>query len=509
MSSQNEIDAAIALSRFGLGATGAGIAPIVKDPRGLLRQEITERLLPMPVGPDLKPTPDLMQELYAFNDRRKAENEAKLKEKQAQAQQAAQMPPPTASHPAAAPQMAANQIGPAPAGMAKPENAMAPAAPAAAAPKKEEPYRPYQIFLAEADARFNGTIHEPQIGFPERLTWFWSNHFAISVDKGEPDRVLAGAYEREAIRPNLFGKFYDMLVAVETHPAMIEFLDNQQSIGPNSKAGLKNKRGLNENLARETMELHTLGVNGGYSQADVTSLARIITGWTVAGRQAKDGQPGTFHFNANAHEPGDQVLIGHTFPDTGLNQGKDALLMLARHPSTAKFISYKLARHFVADNPPPTLVNHLAETFTKTDGDLSAVYLALISAPESWQPKQTKIRTPLEFMFAMLRASTEQQPIQRIVSGLSALGQPLWAPSGPNGFGDVAPAWASSEGLATRIDIAAIAASAMPLPADPRAFIEKAFGPILSNPTRQAVARAETRNQGLAIAFLSPEFQRR
>lgn len=500
MSSQNEIDAAIALSRFGLGATGTGIAPIVRDPRGALKEEITERLLSMPVGPDLKPTPDLMQELYAFNDRRKAEREAKAKEAQPAPQPAAATP---------APHMAANQMGANPAGMAKPENAMAPAPSAAAAPKKEEPYRPYQIFLAEADARFNGTIHEPKIGFPERLTWFWANHFAISVDKGEPDRVLAGAYEREAIRPNLFGKFYDMLVAVETHPAMIEFLDNQQSIGPNSKAGLKNKRGLNENLARETMELHTLGVHGGYTQADVTSLARIITGWTIAGRQAKDGQPGTFVFNANAHEPGDQMLLGKTFPDTGLTQGKDALLMLARHPSTAKFISWKLARHFVADNPPVTLVNHLAETFTKTDGDLSAVYLALISAPESWQPKQTKVRTPLEFIFAMLRASSEQQPIQRTISALNALGQPLWAPSGPNGFGDVGPAWASSEGLATRIDIAAIAAGAMPLPTDPRAFMDKAFGPILSNPTRQAVARAETRNQGLAIAFLSPEFQRR
>lgn len=498
MSSQNEIDAAIALSRFGLGATGSGIAPIVKDPRAALKEEITERLLPMPVGPDLKPTPELMQELYAFNDRRKAERDAKAKEA-------------VPAAPTAGPQMAQNQMGSTPQGMAKPDNAMAPAAPATAVatPKKEEPYRPYQIFLAEADARFNGTIHEPKIGFPERLTWFWANHFAISVDKGEPDRVLAGAYEREAIRTNLFGKFYDMLVAVETHPAMIEFLDNQQSIGPNSKAGLKNKRGLNENLARETMELHTLGVNGGYTQADVTSLARIITGWSIAGRQAKLGEAGTFVFNANAHEPGDQVLLGKTFPDTGLNQGKDALLMLARHPSTARFIAFKLARHFVADNPPPPLVNRLAETFIKTDGDLSAVYLALISSPESWQPKQTKVRTPLEFMFAMLRASAEQQPIQRIVSALNALGQPLWAPSGPNGFGDVAPAWASSEGLATRIDIAAIAASAMPLPTDPRAFLDKAFGPILSEPTRQAVARAETRNQGLAIAFLSPEFQRR
>jgi uncharacterized protein (DUF1800 family) len=384
--------------------------------------------------------------------------------------------------------------------------ASAPQGKPVAAPKPPEdvPY-PRRIFLAEVEARFNGTIHEPLIGFPERLTWFWANHFAISADKGEPDRILAGAFEREAIRPNLFGKFYDMLVEVETHPAMLMFLDNQASIGPNSKAGQKNKRGLNENLARETMELHTLGVNGGYTQADVTTLARIITGWTVAGRQAKLGASGTFVFNANAHEPGDQTLLGHAFPDTGVTQGKDALLMLARHPSTAKHIAFKLARHFIADVPPPALVNRLADTFAKTDGDLSAVYLALVSSPEAWTPAQTKMRTPLEFIFAILRASGEKQPVQKIVGGLNALGQPIWAPSGPNGFGDTSAAWASAEGLATRIDVAAIAAGAVPAAVDPRTFLENS----LSDHTRLAVSRAETRNQGLAIAFLSPEFQRR
>ena len=255
---------------------------------------------------------------------------------------------------------------------------------------KPVPPWPQQVFLAEAKARFSGTVHVPQIGFGERLAMFWANHFAISAAKGPHVRVIAGAFEREAIRPHVFGRFADMLLAVETHPAMLFFLDNQQSFGPNSVAGQNRKRGLNENLAREILELHTLGVNGGYTQDDVTSLARIITGWTVVGREGRLGPPGTFAFFANAHEPGDQRLLGKTYVDAGFEQGRAALMDLARHPATATHVAVKLARHFISDDPPKALIDKLATTFKATEGDLAAVSTALVEAEESWAPDARK-----------------------------------------------------------------------------------------------------------------------
>ena len=229
-----------------------------------------------------------------------------------------------------------------------------------------------KTFRAEALARLQRAVIA-DCGFTERLVAFWSNHFCISANKGELARIWAGSFEREAIRPHVLGRFADMLKAVEQHPAMLFFLDNQQSLGPDSRAGQNRKRGLNENLAREIMELHTLGVGGGYTQDDVTSLARIITGWTFAGRQGQLGAPGSFVFNANAHQPGPQRLLGKTYEDNGVAQGEAALADIARHPSTAKFIATKFARHFVADDPPPALVARLQDIFHKTDGDLRAL----------------------------------------------------------------------------------------------------------------------------------------
>jgi uncharacterized protein (DUF1800 family) len=374
--------------------------------------------------------------------------------------------------------------------------------------------RPQLVFLAEVDARFNGTMREPLIGFPERLAMFWANHFAVAVSKGPGVRVTAGAFEREAIRAHLFGRFEDMLLAVETHPAMLAFLDNAQSIGPDSRAGARSKRGLNENLAREIMELHTLGVDGGYSQRDVTSLARIITGWTVerdqkAAHGVPLGQPGTFVFNANAHEPGTQSLLGVSYPDNGVQQGRAALRALAYHPSTARHIATKLARYFVADSPPPALVARLADTFTRTRGDLSAVYLALIGSDEAWTSELVKMRSPQEYVVALLRATGEKPKPQAIAGTLNALGQPIWNPPGPNGFSDKVDAWASSEGLATRIDVANLMAAATPGSDDPRRFARGILGPLMSPQTDQAMARAADRKQALSLAYLSPEFQRR
>jgi uncharacterized protein (DUF1800 family) len=488
MASSTDFDAALVLSRFGLGANSSGVVSVGPKPRDALKDEIVQRFVPMPAGDELKSSQDLLVALYAFEQEQKAERERQPKPAAVPGPAMTMSPPAGPMEPSPPANTAVNRVTPA---------------------KPNGPRLPQRVFLAEVDARFNGTIRQPVIGFGERLAMFWANHFAVAVSKGQGLRVLAGAFEREAIRPHIFGRFADMLLAVETHPAMLLFLDNQQSVGPDSKAGINRKRGLNENLARETLELHTLGVDGGYTQTDVTDLARIITGWTVVGRQARLGEPGTFVFNPNAHEPGSETLLGHSYADTGIEQGRSALRDLARHPATATHIATKLARYFVADVPPPSLVQKLAATFTKTDGDLSAVYLALIGAEEAWNPKLAKVRSPLEYIVALLRATDERPKPNVITNALNAMGQPFWSPSGPNGYSDTTDAWASSEGLSTRIDVAGLFANAAPPEADPRRVATDSFGALLSPETLQAVSRAETRNQGLAIAFLSPEFQRR
>ena len=322
--------------------------------------------------------------------------------------------------------------------------------------------------------------------------------------------MWAGAFEREAIRPHVLGRFADMLKAVEQHPAMLFFLDNQQSLGPDSRAGQNRKRGLNENLAREIMELHTLGVGGGYSQQDVTSLARIITGWTFAGRQGQLGTPGSFVFNANAHQPGSQQLLGKIYGDAGVAQGEAALADLARHPSTAKFIATKLARHFVADEPPAALVARLQRMFGDSDGDLKKVTAALLDSDEAWKAPLTKLRSPYEFLVAAgrLLARIPEDPALYL-NGLNQLGQPLWAPVGPNGFPDTNAAWAAPEGMKLRLDISAQLASRVVGNIEPRDLLELVAGEAASAETRQAIERAETRQQAVALLLMSPEFQRR
>jgi uncharacterized protein (DUF1800 family) len=474
MTNPADLDAALALSRFGLGARDGSLASIAKNPRGALREEASGRALLQPTGPALKPTSDLLVELVGFLKEQKKQRDRQA----ASGTEAVAAPPP---------------------GMAAGNMQQKPPAPGL----------PQEVFLAEVDARFNGTMREPVIGFGERLALFWANHFAVAVGKGPQVRILAGAFEREAIRPHVFGRFEDMLLAVETHPAMLVFLDNQQSVGPDSRASGRGKRGLNENLAREIMELHTLGVDGGYTQRDVTSLSRIITGWTVVGPEGRLGAPGTFAFNRAAHEPGSEALLGVSYSDDGVGQGRAALRDLAHHPATARHIALKLARHFAADTPPPDLVASLAATFTKTRGDLAAVYQTLIMSEEAWNPRLVKIRSPLEYLVALLRASGERPKPNLIVGALNAMGQPLWNPSGPNGFPDTVDAWASSEGLGTRIEVASLVANVTPGRDDPRRFAAETLGALLSPDTQHAIARAETKAQAVSIAYLSPEFQRR
>jgi uncharacterized protein (DUF1800 family) len=388
-----------------------------------------------------------------------------------------------------------------------------PANPAMQPNTAKPPQQPLNIiqktFRAEALARLQrATLAE--CGFVERLVVFWSNHFCISANKGGLARMWAGSFEREAIRPYVLGRFGDMLKAVEQHPAMLFFLDNQQSLGPDSRAGQNRNRGLNENLAREIMELHTLGVGGGYTQDDVTSLARIITGWTFAGRQGQLGQPGTFVFNANAHQPGSQPVMGKIYEAGGVAQGEAVLADIARHLSTAKFIATKFARHFVADDPPPALVTRLQDSFTKTDGDLKALALTLVDSGEAWDAPLTKVRSPYEFLVASgrLLARIPEDP-GRYLGGLNVLGQPLWSPAGPNGFPDSNAAWAAPEGIKLRLDIAAQIASRLAEGIDPRDLLEVAAADAASEETRRTIERAETRQQALALLLMSPEFQRR
>jgi len=509
--------ALVALNRFGFGARGGASGDLVNaasDPRGFVKAELARASGALLEAPGLQSTQQLGLAVFAYQDQVKQAREA------AKAAAPAETPAPTEQKPAlrrnlslnaAATEIAGQMTEAKPADDAVRPEAMQPnaAAPPAAKPAPQPLNVIQKTFRAEALARLQrATLVE--CGFTERLVVFWSNHFCISASKGELARIWAGAFEREAIRPHVLGRFTDMLRAVEQHPAMLFFLDNQQSLGPDSRAGQNRKRGLNENLAREIMELHTLGVGGGYTQDDVTSLARIITGWTFAGRQGQLGPPGSFVFNSNAHQPGPQLLLGKTYEPTGLAQGEAALADIARHPSTANFIATKFVRHFVADDPPPALVARLRDVFVKTDGDLKALAMALVDSDEAWQAPLTKMRSPYDFLVASgrLLARVPEDP-SRYLNGLNLLGQPLWSPAGPNGFPDTNAAWAAPEGMKLRLDIAAQIGSRLGSNIDPLDLLEFAAADAASIETRRAVERAESRQQALALLLMSPEMQRR
>jgi uncharacterized protein (DUF1800 family) len=515
--------ALVALNRFGFGARGGAAGDFVNaasDPRGFVKAELSRPSGVLLEVPGLLSTPALGAAVFAYQFETQQAREAAAKSGASPASEAAPAQP-AADAKAQKRNLSLNSIamdisGKEPA-MKTSDNssgneAMAPAeAMQPNAPKP--PAQPLNIiqktYRAEALARLQRAVIA-DCGFVERLVAFWSNHFCISANKGGLARMWAGSFEREAIRPHVLGRFGDMLKAVEQHPAMLFFLDNQQSLGPDSRAGQNRKRGLNENLAREIMELHTLGVGGGYSQDDVTSLARIITGWTYAGRQGQLGAPGSFVFNANAHQPGPQLLLGKTYENNGVAQGEAALADIARHPSTAKFIASKFARHFLADDPPPALVAQLQETFRKTDGDLKALTFALLDSDEAWQAPLTKLRSPYEFLVATgrLLGRIPEDP-GRYLGSLNLLGQPLWSPSGPNGFPDTNAAWAAPEGMKLRLDISAQMASRLADNIDPRDLLELVAADAASPETRRTIEHAESRQQALALLLMSPEFQRR
>ena len=356
------------------------------------------------------------------------------------------------------------------------------------------------LFKAQAAAQLGNAVTTPA-PFRERLVWFWSNHFAVSRRQGQCAAVAA-AFVEEAIRPHVTGRFADMVLAVMRHPAMLLYLDNAGSFGPDSPVGQKTHRGLNENLARECMELHTVSPPAGYTQADVTSFAKILTGWSV---DLKADPPG-FRYRPLAHEPGVQTVLQQQFPPDEAG-GVAALEFLADHPATHRFLATKLVRHFVADDPPPDAVRAIEAVLRDTRGDLGAASAALVTLDDAWQPL-TKLRTPMDFVIASVRAldvPPDQIPMLGILGGL---GQPLWTAPAPNGWPDRAADWAAPEAMLRRIDWASGFAGRIGS-RDVVEIADTALGPLLRPETREAISRAGSRRDAMTLLLTSPEFQRR
>ena len=358
------------------------------------------------------------------------------------------------------------------------------------------------LFRAQAKAELGNALTTPA-PFRERLVWFWSNHFTVSVRGGIA--AAACAFVEEAIRPHVTGRFEDMLVAVMRHPAMLRYLNNAGSVGPDSPAGKGGKRGLNENLARECLELHTVSPAAGYTQADVTSFAKILTGWSI---DLRDASPG-FRFRPAAHEPGAHVVMGQSFPE-GEEGGMAALHVLAGHPATHRFLAGKLVRHFVADEPSPDAVRRIEGVLRDTHGDLGAAAAALITLDAAWQPA-AKLRTPQDFVIATLRAldlPQEQRETVNLQGVLAGLGQPYQGAPQPNGWPDRAGDWAAPEAMMRRIDWA-YSVSGRIGTRDVADLAALNLGPLLHDDTLQAVRRAGSRREAMTLLLTAPEFQRR
>jgi uncharacterized protein (DUF1800 family) len=477
--------AALALHRFGFGPRPGTIAAVASDPKGALIAELDQPNAGKGADAGLLSSGTANRNAFEFNAARLSQQRLAAKRQAAEKQDAAKLVPANATVPSPASDNAA---------AAKPMDAKPP-------PEPETPIR--ANFFREAQAHYDAAI-TADIGFTERLVWFWSNHFCVSADV----TVMAGAYEREAIRPHVLGKFADLLLAVESHPAMLIYLDNASSIGPNSVAGINRNRGINENLGREILELHTLGVRGGYHQDDVISLAKAITGWTIYDTATNPDHGGEFLYHPRLHEPGPETVLDKAYDEAGVQQGRAVLADLARHPATAEHVATKLARHFIADDPPPALIASLKQTFLDTDGDLLQVSKALVMAPESWSPTQAKIKHPSEWMVTFIRAAGRSKgDVRLIVPALNRLGEPLWRPLAPKGFGDDNDDWL--DGVAHRLDTANAVAQNYGDRLDPQAMLETSLGPLASVETRDALARAETKQQAITLLLMAPEIQRR
>ena len=419
-----------------------------------------------------------------------------------------------------------------PAAIAEALRAFRPAAPADPQQRQEMRRDARQRLVAIATAESHGalaarvTTDRP---FVERLVAFWSNHLCVSTGAKILVAPLAGSYERDVIRPHVLGRFADMVMASATHPAMLVYLDNFQSIGPASRGaragaarGGQQRRGLNENYARELLELHTLGVAGGYTQQDVQELAKILTGWTVSGLGRRGGAPGRsgrnapasdtgpigFHFQELLHEPGSKTVLGRKYSDGGADEGERVIRDLCRHPAAATFVATKLVTHFVSDAPPPSAVARVARVFRDTDGDLRAVSAALVDVPEAWDGHARKFRSPQDWVIAMLRAFTAADVPDAVMPILRQLRHPLWSPQAPKGFEDTTQAWADPDSLLNRAELARTVARRLRLQRiDPRELLDvvdvAAGDPLHAFASDTSIAADER----AALILAGPQFQ--
>ena len=473
-------EAALALHRFGLGPRLGSIAAIKADPRGALLAELDRSNAGVIAAGSLPNSARAFRTVADANAERQARQKLALRaQKEAAGTAGASGPPMMAETEQAATETAAKKAA------------------------EVVPDVGRQIYLNEVKARIDAAL-AADIGFAERLTWFWSNHFCISADKIQS---MSGAYEREAIRPHILSRFSDMLLAAEGHPAMLFYLDNSMSMGAGSIAGINRTRGLNENLAREILELHTLGVRSVYTQEDVTRFANALTGWTFVGAGGNSERGGEFTFNRRMHEPGAQTILGKVYEDTGVEQTRAVLRDLAVHPTTARHVATKLARHFIVDVPPPALVETLTRTFLDTEGDLKQVSKALVASSEAWESPRTKLKRPSEWVISMVRAAGTAADPARFTAGQMSLGEPLWRPPSPRGYGDDEAAWI--DGIGQRLDVAHFYAERVAGGVDPQLVIDTVLESTVSDDTLRAVARAESRQQALVLLFMSADFQRR
>ena len=478
---QNSIAAAIAANRFGLGARPGELALAGKAPKGWLARQL-KGSPPALSGDGLRPTAEILKQALEL---RRDLVEARREKKEG----------------------------------GDPARSLT-----AAALKLPAVYRP--VYLDEVYARFSHAVATDR-PFLERITQFWTNHFAVSIDKIAV-LGIAGAMEREAIRPNVTGSFTRLLMAVEKHPAMLLYLDNQASIGPNSRAarflarrakGSGRKVDINENLAREILELHTLGVDGGYTQADVTTFAQAISGWSIGGEDQgrrfarlglDSGKAGEFFFREVFHEPGAKRLLGKSYGDDGVKQGEAILGDLALRPETARHISTKLARHFIADDPPREAVERLTHAWLESRGNLSRVYEALIESPEAWREPLAKFKTPVDYIHSSYRAlAIPLQEKRRALQPFEALGQRNLMPGSPAGWPDTSADWDGSSALLKRIAWADAVAQRMGDQRNARELAPEILGATLSEATAKAIARAESGTQAMTMLMASPEFMRR
>lgn len=370
-----------------------------------------------------------------------------------------------------------------------------------------------QQFMRDVSARIGAPIFSRR-GFFERLCWFWADHFSVSA-RGFIRKSLSPRLEPDAIRPHVGGRFGDMLKAAVMHPAMIAYLDQHHSFGPSSVAGLRRGRGLNENLAREIMELHTLGVGGAYQQADIRQLAELLTGVSIG--RGWDGVT----FKPQQAEPGAETVLGLVYggDPPKLDDVTAVLDDLAVHPGTAGHIAQKLATHFISDTPGKGLVGHIEAAFKRTDGQLKAVYQAMLEHPDSWAPEARKVRQPFDYLVSALRAAgiarqtigpfLEQTGPLSVVEALKQLNQPMMAPAGPDGWPEAAEEWINPQGLAARLRWAEQFARVVEQQLDPRAYLSRALRDRASPETIFAVTNAPEKWVGIALVLASPEFNRR